>query len=433
MRPARLNNAEIIELIEAASVSQHLQESKWKGFGLIIMGWMFILFIGVVLVLTTLEIPSLKWIGTAIAGFLAWPIISATIIPGNKIIKKPALEVLKKNKQGFVLYLRDFETDDPEKFRVDNFNSLESIISSAVKVHGEILGLGRERVAYGGYRFFIKESDWKEVVTQLINSAAFIVIRFSLKEHVQWEFEVCRQLADPRKVLICIAEPNPVMRQQLLCTIDSQPGDKYRHSRGHLHFISFDAGWTPKNAYRKRWSFFHSVKTGLRRTVYAALPGVPPNAPESKTAFDRITPLINWWWLVSFFAIVPMDTLQFLPIWVTSEDLEIIFIFLTFGLIVFSFLVVPYIALLRLVHFQEIQSLLGAPDRSIQRELFPMYVVQGLFLLTYLFHLDLTYQQHILFQWYYAALVVCVLFYFSWKVVYYQKKINRFLRTQSAG
>ena len=167
-----------------------------------------------------------------------------------------------RNAAGPVLYLRSFSDDERAGTRHGALTE-EEHLARALAWIGPLVAVGRpgERLPQvGAQRVYLTNDTWQARVSELMKSAAMVVLRTGSSEGFHWEVTHALSTLSPERLLVIVDS-----RKELRTLLDAiarhlgQPRAKVRcrgRSIGTVKgLMMFEAGWLPRSLRMRRGTF----------------------------------------------------------------------------------------------------------------------------------------------------------------------------------
>jgi hypothetical protein len=110
-------------------------------------------------------------------------------------------ETLSQDKRPPIVYLRSFDADD--KAEPD-----EHVLAKILQETGPFIAIGRPGDTLppfgGASRFYVEDENWRQVVADLLDRAALVVLRAGKTEGLSWEVSQCRARLSTGKLAILV-------------------------------------------------------------------------------------------------------------------------------------------------------------------------------------------------------------------------------------
>jgi hypothetical protein len=190
---------------------------------------------------------------------------------------RPAEEVLAQDRP-YIVYLRSFNDEQHILKRYRRaWPTEEEQIAAAFDAYGSLIAIrnpAEELPALGAARLSASGDTWEEKVRNLVDNAAFVVIRLGNSPGVLWELNLVIRRLPPSRVLLLsalTADGHATAAAMLEEHFDIRLP---RHTK-KLSAITFDDDWRPAALFLRSWNLRSDLKWNLRgfwaTTLQAAL------------------------------------------------------------------------------------------------------------------------------------------------------------------
>lgn len=168
---------------------------------------------------------------------------------GKQHLSPDAEEAMRSDPRAPVVYLRSFEDDDSP-------NNLEWALCDVMDDVGPFVAIGRPGDTIpplGASRAYIKDKNWKNYVTGLLDRSALVVLLAGRTAGLKWELGQCGRRIDPERVVVLIPKEREAYEQFRTNVQDSgipidlppYPAENTaRHKAGEIcGLVHFDKDW----------------------------------------------------------------------------------------------------------------------------------------------------------------------------------------------
>jgi hypothetical protein len=192
-------------------------------------------------------------------------------VVGRGVLSGGAARVLQQDKRKPVMYLRSFQADTHSQDPVGS----ERALAVAASWLGPVVAIGKPGEHFpplGAARLYVDEAHWREVVTALIATSEFVILRIGRTDGFWWEWNHLVAHIDPTKVLIYLRVPE---RKELYAEFVQRVGRTLPHplpdNSWRAIFLTFGPDWTP-HLIRDERGLTRGI-LDLIRDVFLAVPG----------------------------------------------------------------------------------------------------------------------------------------------------------------
>ena len=170
---------------------------------------------------------------------------------GRAFSEKGLFNVFKFLSYPFLMQLLIFRIETPEEQALRPFNEIGPVIA---------IGQPGEKLPHlGARRLYVKNQQWRPVVSKLMREARLVVVRAGTSDGVLWELQEATDTLRPETVLILVQQngrryarfrraalkslPHPLPQGVPWGATEPKEGAKWWPVKGLIHF---DDCWTPK-------------------------------------------------------------------------------------------------------------------------------------------------------------------------------------------
>lgn len=157
------------------------------------------------------------WVVTMPVLFLSMPVFIRLISRGRSMRAMTAMDLLRHDRRPPVVFLRSFDDDDLIDPSFTATNQLvpgryENKLARVLDSIGPVVALGRPGESHpelGAARLYVKDENWRQAISELIDDAALVVAIVGDSPGLWWEIEFSMNRVPGERLLFFFPYPAP--------------------------------------------------------------------------------------------------------------------------------------------------------------------------------------------------------------------------------